>query len=572
MSYDNVKIKYLVSHDGLPIVEINDYLVQSKYKPKKEAMNYVKRHYKPNQLNIVFGYGAGYVIEALEEVINFKEKIIVVDPLLENNLLNVDDNTHKNILCVKMEGLEYLSTILNEEKITDCIAINVFCTNNYNKIFTEEYKLLLEKIRDLQNINQIGQNTKILFSEDWQKNFIMNLLNLKRDTSLANLKKIFSKPIVIASSGPSLIKQLDILKTYRKDIILLAAGSTTTILLKNNITPDFIASIDGGEPNYDHFKNLTINNSRLIYTPINNYKVRESFTKQAFVTRLNANTSTANFIKEELMIDLPTLTSGSTVANYCFSIAQYITRGAIAFIGQDMAFTDNLTHAKGHNHVKKVEFDEENFLRVDGYYEEKVWTNSAMHTMKLSFENMVKNQNIDVPFFNCTEGGVKIDGFKQLSFLDFCEKYTAESIEEFTLKNYKTCVEGNSLNKLFDKQLIIIEECIKTYNEAITILDKDSSIDRFRSTTLNRLKEKDEKLSKLTNDLPIEYIYEPIRLAVTKGFLPLENETKYQMFQRIKNQNYYLYKQGKLVVEKYKTYILEALKRLEDEKVDEFNS
>lgn len=571
MSYDNVKIKYLMSHDGLPIVEINDYLVQSKYKPKKEAMNYVKRQYKPNQLNIVFGYGAGYIVESLEEIVDFNEKIIVVDPLLENNLLNIDDNKHKNILCVKMEGLEYLSTILNEEKITDCIAINVFCTNNYEKIFAEEYKLLLLKIRDLQRMNQVGQNTKLRYAEDWQRNLIMNLLNLRVDTSLENLKKYFSKPVVIASSGPSLIKQLDILKAYRKKVILLAAGSTTTILLKNNITPDFIASIDGGESNYEHFKDLLLLNSRLIYTPVNHFKVRESFVKQAFVSNVASNTSIYDFI-EEAKLDVPKLKSGSTVANYCFSIAQYITTGAIAFIGQDMAFTDNLTHAKGHNHVKKVEFDEDNFLRVDGYNGEKVWTNPVMHTMKLSFENMIKNQNIDVPFFNCTEGGVKIEGFKQLSFLDFCEKYTVESVEEFNLKNYKPCIEGHDLNKLFDKQLIITEECIKTYNEAITILDKDSSIDRFKNITIKRLKEKDEKLSALTNDLSIEYLYEPIRLAVTKGFLPLENETKYQMFQRIKNQNYYLYKQGKLVVEKYKTYILEVLKRLEDEKVDEFSS
>lgn len=564
-------IKEHLTKSGEMTLEINGYYVHSKYDPIKEAQKYVERHYRPHNLNIIFGYGKGYLIEELEKFKKHNENTIVIDPLLDEKRLAVSEK-HHDVLGIEVNDIEHMEFLLSKINPDARTTFNIMCTNNYDKLFPVEYKKLLQKIRDIQDSNRVNDNTLILFSSKWQHNLSMNLNHLTKDASLIELKDKYTKPVIIASSGPSLTKQLDLVKKYRNKIILISAGSTTSVLLNNKIQPDFIVSIDGGEPNYLHFKSLNISNSRLIYSLQNHHKIRESFKEQAFVCNLKGHAHIGNYLKNKLDLKLPTLLAGSTVANLCFSVAQYISKGPIAFIGQDLAYTDNLSHVKGHNHTKVItesNLKDKGSVLVDGYFGDKVRTSVSMNSMRLEFEKMIVVESPKVSFYNCTEGGAKIKGYKQMPFTEFCSKYI-EKLDEFEenslLTNvYPICLEKKQLIDLFNDE---IEKAIKTielYEKAIDTINRDDSIDKFKPKTIRILDKIDEEISDILNDLPTDFILIPTVMEVKRGFLEKENETIYQKYKRVREQNLKLYQSSKEAINKFIEYTKQALLQLEEE-------
>lgn len=561
----NIQIEELLSKDNLPILKINGYYIHSRYNPLKEAQKVIEKKYKPHNFQIIFGYGSGYLVDALLDFQKYNETLIIIDPLLDNSNIQIAER-HKKLLFVNANDIDKMEDILIYLKSEVRTEFNIFCTNNYDKLFPVEYKELLQKIRNIQEANRVNDNTMVLFSEKWQENLVMNLNFANKDTSIIHLKNKFEYPLVIASSGPSLSKQIEVLKKYRKKLIVISAGSTINILLNEGIQPDFIVTIDGGEANYNHFKNLEINNSTLIYSLQNHPKIRDSFKNQAFICNIKGQENFSNYVNKFFKQEIPSLIAGSTVANLAFSFAQYISSGPIAFIGQDLAFTDNLTHAVGHNHVKEINtnMNSENVL-VEGYYGEKVATSASMNSMRLAFERMILVQPPKNIFYNCTEGGAKIKGYKQIAFNSFCEKYAIS--EDFQIKNslYEPLLNSNDIKNNFKEDLKIVHHIKKYCERALKTIAQDYSINKFKSSTLKKLDQIDLELSKLSKEITLDNLLTPTILAVKTQYLEKGAETLNQKFKRIKEQNIEFYSGGLKAAVKFENYVKKALKLKEDE-------
>lgn len=561
-------INEILAKNGESSIEINNYLIHSKYNPTKEAKKYIEAHYRAHNLNIVFGYGSGYFVEEIIKIRNFDEKVIVIDPLLDNGMINILPK-HYDVLGVKVNDIPFLESILINLDSEIRTSFNVICTNHYDKLFPKEYKKLLQKIRDIQESNRVNDNTLILFAERWQENLAMNLTYMSKDASLEVLKNMSEKPVIIASSGPSLLKQLPLLKEYKESIILISSGSTTNVLINNDITPDFIVTIDGGEANYKHFKNLYIKNSKLIYSFQNHYKIRNSFEGQAYVCNLSGHSHVNGYIDAFLETSIPELIAGSTVANLSFSVAQYISSGPIAFIGQDLAYTNNLSHVQGHNHTQNISnniTENKGIVMIEGYFNDKIATSPSMNSMRMSFEKMILNSPPRNKFYNCTEGGAKINGFEQITFEKFGDMYIKnnknQSIKSPLNNQFEVVgiLEKEKITAKFNKDLIKAKELITLYEKALLILDKDKSLERFKANTLKKLEFLDDKILTLLGELPLDHILTPTVMEVKRGYLAKNDETVYQKFNRIKKQNVKFYKNSLIGVKKFCEYLEQALK------------
>lgn len=71
--------------------------------------------------------------------------------------------------------------------------------------------------------------------------------------------------------------------------------------------------------------------------------------------------------------------SGGSVATYAFSFACHLGFRKVVFVGQDLAYTDNKSHADGTFQEKMPEENTEKFLMVPGNYQKKcqrfqIWT------------------------------------------------------------------------------------------------------------------------------------------------------------------------------------------------------
>lgn len=549
---------------GLPTLKINNYYIHSKYDPVQEAKRFVDNNFKEKYVTILFGYGLGYIEKAYREKLSSDKQnyILVFDPIKEKLIDNVDFGDSK-----VFNDTTNLDDYIWKNFKNEISKFVVVSTPNYDKLFPNEYIKLMKKIKDYQNNQIVDFATIIKLSLPWEENYSKNRFYMATDPSLEHLENRFTCPIVIASGGPSLNKQLPLLKKFRQKIILIASGSTARALVLNDLVPDFVVSIDPKIENLRHYNDVDFQNATLIYTPQNLYTVRGMF-KNAFVFLPSYDESLYYYYINLLNKSYPLLGYGGSCANYAFVVAHYISNGPIAFIGQDLAYTDGQTHADGNKAKWNLTEDiikQRGLFYVDGYMGEQVLTSKVFYSMKNSFESMNKQLAINAPVFNCTEGGLKIEGFNQISFKQFCKNYCEDNI---THTNIETNDENNKkqhhlLLEKMRKERKICKEIIILCNDGIRLLELSEGQIALSQNTLQKLNHIDEKLQKALKKVNLNKILEPIALRVQNLFDSDTEETDQQTFKRIVDQNRAFYKQIVVAVEKSLEFNTELIEMIE---------
>ncbi|MFJ7970426.1 motility associated factor glycosyltransferase family protein [Psychrobacillus sp. NPDC096389] len=537
-------IEKIQSKTDLPTLKVNNFLLHSKYDPKKEAEQFVKSQYIENHVHLLFGFGLGYFAEALKKKINENDRLVIIDPLFKEIKSITNQGDYHMIVDVTEKNIEIeLNNLLNDYNVN----VKLICSPNYDKLFPDLYKLVLKTVKDVLSVNSVFFNTINYFAEIWQENYIRNYFYIFEDGSLSELEKRYNLPVVIASGGPSLTKQIPLLKKVRNNVLLIAAGSTVNTLLHYDIEADYVVSVDGSIANYNHFKDSIFQKSKLIYSVRNHYKIREQFKGPAFSFIPSFEPGVYEHIEKITGKQLPTLLGGASVANYTLTIAERISSGPIALIGQDLAYTENKTHAEHNKHFSNVndKFKEERrTFFTEGYDGENVLTDAVFLSMKKGFEQIAEVSEEAKRFFNCTEGGVKIKGFRQKTFQEFCDDI--ESWKEKSRNNecIGPSVDINNWRDFYAKiqaEIKIYEEILHQLNKGLRHLKENPSKIMFSQKAIKGLNKVDKKLKELLNKVSMNSIVEPVTMDVLNKFLPKQGESKAEEYARVFKQNQVLY-------------------------------
>ena len=530
-------IEYLNTKNGEKTVKINDYFLHSKYNPSKEASEFADKNFKPERLQLIYGYGAGHFVKAIQKKAKNGEKIIVIEPIL-----SIVDEI-KDLIVISASSEAEIREKL-DENITLTDNINVIISPNYDKIDDYIYSQVLNAINKKMHSDFVAESTHRFFNKQWPENYLLNLQYILKDQSILKLKEKYSAPVVIASGGPSLTKQLDNLKLYRNNIILIAAGSTVNTLLHNNIQPDYVITVDGSEANFNHFKDIKDIDSKIIYTLYNHHLIRPVFSNEGYY--FTANSTMDRHLQKFIEEPVPFLSGGTSVANYAYSLATYITTGPISIIGQDLAFTNNKTHAdynKNSRQLEEISESEKIFIQIDGYYGEKVLSDYVFMTMKESFEKLYKTLGENRIVFNCTEGGALIRGMKNMPFIEFLNKYAINSITTDKVDNPNVSFVRNLKKMLpeLEKEKENYVQLKKLFKKSLDLLKSNNSKTTFSNDILRKLDENDGKIQKFSERTVLEISFQTININVLKYFKPTKNESSIDAYTRIYKQNKMLY-------------------------------
>lgn len=558
----NLNITYLKTKTGKTTVEVDGYLLHSKYDPVNESRKIIETKYEKQKLTIIFGLGLGYLLDEIKKRKENLNNIILIDPLYKK-LKHIEQN---DVHVLDHINLKEIEKVIGDRATYFDRKFNVICSPNYDKLFMEEYKIVLESIRNVQKMNLVAENTLRFYSEDWQRNSIYNLASLQNSYNLCSLKKKFDCPVIIASGGPSLIKQLPLLKKNARNIIVIAAGSTVNTLINNDIIPDFVVSIDGTIENYKHFKNLDSQNINLIYGFSSYYKIQQKSYKNKYAFLDFRDRFFSEYLKTVYDIDLPLIIGGSSVAIFALSIALYITTGPIALIGQDLAYTNFKTHAEGNEGFKLVDEDykqERGLFETQGYFDDKVLTDYAFILMKKDFETLYQETDEKNLIYNCTEGGVKIEFMPQLAFQDFVDKYI--QADEIKVKLNSPSIYIENFEWKLKEELSIYDRLIKQLKVALLILKRNKSTTNFDKNVLKELDKTDKMILKLKEQTAMQQIFNPITLDILSKYKENDNETKKEKFNRLYDQNKELYSRLLEAVTISKKYVNNLLENLENE-------
>ncbi|MCG3085218.1 MULTISPECIES: 6-hydroxymethylpterin diphosphokinase MptE-like protein [unclassified Anoxybacillus] len=353
---------------------------------------------------------------------------------------------------------------------------------------------------------QYYQNVFEHFS-DILKNHVFNIGNDLNDTllgiknELKNLKHVLTrpclkalkdkykgKPIICVSTGPSLDKQLPLLKQVKGKAVIICAESAMRVLLKNGISPDVVCileriensfklSVEGVQiPQETVLAGLTVIDPRIFdYWP------------KYFIPIFKNNLANSRFINDAFD-NLGELYCGNSVAHMCYMLANYIGGDPIIIIGQDLAYSDDgTTHSKDsfYNFENDQGIDDnirtkiqESLLSegmhnktvyLDGYYGGKVRSRLLWQQFLIWYEHHVSSSRART--INATEGGVHIKGTERMPFKEAIENFCTEPITPITHllehidmpKNYAREKLGNLREKY--EQLKEVLQQIRDYAE-----------------------------------------------------------------------------------------------------------
>lgn len=280
------------------------------------------------------------------------------------------------------------------------------------------------------------------------------------------------KTAVIVSTGPSLTKQLDLLKEYAPYVTIISIDASLPILQKHGIKPDYVASIERVEYTSRFFLNL---DKELLKDTI--FMLPSLTHKQSIVNLKDFQKSIImrpfNFTRAFEMDDFGYVGIGMSAANSAYEIAAFLKHENILLIGQDLAFSDDgKSHAANHiygENEKKVDNNSIMTLRYGGVG--LIATTWIWNLFRGAFEVAIEEaKHLKINTYNCTQGGSRINGSIEMPF--------KEALEKFADKNPK------HLEKVepFDDETIKLnaKKIEKTYKELKKyILDLIAKIEKL---------------------------------------------------------------------------------------------
>lgn len=239
-----------------------------------------------------------------------------------------------------------------------------------------------------------------------------------RDKNIVTLEEMQEhwkgRPAIVVSAGPSLDRQVELLRKAQYHCVIVANDVITYYLMEKGIMPHVVAALDYSHIVYKKLEKAIKFLSSCDLKPVLAFgsKVYPKLIYE-WPGPLFPNKSDAVGPKVCEILGLNPLDNGSSVAHFCYSIAQAICPEEVIFVGQDLAYGE-----EGRSH--SVGFAEGS-APADLGLEITSWdgrgtvkTNRHWYGFLSIFEHLITAS--PVPVYNCTEGGAKINGAIHVPF------------------------------------------------------------------------------------------------------------------------------------------------------------
>ncbi len=383
------KIQIINTRESNPTLLVGNIFINSKYYPTKEGEKFIElneKFYKNKDVVMVYGLGLGYHINELLKRCNDNCKIYIFDA--DKEIIKVADNLgvlenvrkDKRVKIFENYSQKFLQDFMNISQLVDDILIYKPSV----KLLHDEYMCLKNALEDYSISKIAVERFSEVMSENYEHNLKLKTRTLKEFFKRVN---VTGETVIIVAAGPSLDYDINTLKTINGKVKIFSVGRALKTLMENEIKPDMITIIDSQEVVYNQLKGYE------------NLDIPLCFLSTASRwTVSNYNGPKYMFYNEENKDDI-IINTGKTVAVATLDIA--IKGGAkeIIFVGQDLGFLDNKSHAGTINDVPEDDVYKK-VLSVNG---SMITTNAGYMYFKRQIEKQIE-QNPNVRFINCSKG------------------------------------------------------------------------------------------------------------------------------------------------------------------------
>ncbi|EAL5045078.1 motility associated factor glycosyltransferase family protein [Campylobacter jejuni] len=532
------KFELILGKDNLDInlkdTSDNTFLYENVIDELNSMLNTYNDKYLLYPVLYFYGFGNGILFKALlqnknhQHIVVFEKDIEIIWVMFHVlDFSNELQNSRLMILQTSSLDIEFFSNFCSSKPFFQFSRIYFLeLMSHYYERFHEDILGLNKKLAEnFKNIILRNGNDPLDALQGIEQ-FVYNLPSMITHPSYKELlskRKNLSDTAIIVSTGPSLTKQLPLLKKYASKATIFCADSSYPILAKHGIKPDYVCMLERTEITAEFF----------------NHDFGEFDKDIIFICAGVVHPKAIEYLKDRNLVitqkvlafpyyinlkDFSYAAVGFSVAHTLSYLATYLSHKNIIFIGQDLAYAENgNSHPDDYQNSANYESQMYEHILTTAYGGNgKVETHSIWLLFKNWFENeMIPNtRKMGITTYNCTEGGARIEGTIEKPFLWACENLLHKDLNkpfekleplslnkqnEFLLKAYyKVC---KSIKHCRDFSKILSNDFKKIQSIYLSLNEKEEDI----NWAIRKIDEFKNKLENIKQMQDLYEILQPLR-------------------------------------------------------------
>ena len=496
----------------------------------------------PVAIHLIYGIGLGYLFQVASA--ESKGTVILYEPdlnVLKTAFMLVDfsaDILKKNVFIAENldKASEYIyqkSNMKNTPLLLSLPAARALDEDGFNTLVGSLQTLVGRFSLDLNY-------TKERFYRQLRL-LIRNIPNLVNETPLIKIKDGYKgKTAVVVSAGPTLDRNIETIKKYRDNILLLVVGTAAKTLAKHEIKPDYLCIIES----YDSSKQIEGLNSsdvNLITEPYSHFNLRKFNFKHTY-SHISANMPINILWSEICGENIEEYWSKGTVSYTAMNAARILGCSKIVLVGQDLAYIDGQCYSKDsaykdlicsyNENFKRWEISAKDFdafaktlcnnpdadVRRKSAQKRLVDLNSSLHYVKGITGDMIPTESVyaafiqplteftekfsEIEYINTSLVGAQIDGFTNMPLEEALKDSTLVETRDIE-SDFKYDV--SKIVENLKRHLSILEQIAPKIEEGARLIKGfKNDLKRYRAVTVELLKSL-KKLSVNYLDLSTNY-------------------------------------------------------------------
>ncbi|EFP2975479.1 motility associated factor glycosyltransferase family protein [Campylobacter jejuni] len=408
-------------------------LYQDPIKELQTMLNTYNDKYLLYPVLYFYGFGNGILFKALlqnknhQHIVVFEKDIEIIWIMF--HILDFSSelqNSRLMVLQTSSLDIEFFSNFCSSKPFFQFSRIYFLeLMSHYYERFHEDILGLNKKLAENFKNSIVSHGNDPLDALQGIEQFVYNLPSMITHPSYKELlskRKGISDTAIIVSTGPSLTKQLPLLKKYANKATIFCADSSYPILAKHGIKPDYVCMLERTEITAEFFnhdfgefdKDIVFVCAGVVHPKAIEY----------LKGRNRKYLITPRYLYFPIYIKLKYfdfLYNTPSVAHMSYFLSVLLNHKNIIFIGQDLAYAENgNSHPDDYQNSANYESQMyEHILTIAYGGNGKVETHEVWIFFKQILEAMIIKYHITT--YNCTEGGARIEGTIEKPFLWACE-------------------------------------------------------------------------------------------------------------------------------------------------------
>ncbi|EAI1433896.1 DUF115 domain-containing protein [Campylobacter coli] len=504
------KFELILGKDNLDInlkdTSDNTFLYENVIDELNSMLNTYNDKYLLYPVLYFYGFGNGILFKALlqnknhQHIVVFEKDIEIIWIMF--HILDFShelQNSRLMILQTSSLDIEFFSNFCSSKPFFQFSRIYFLeLMSHYYERFHEDILGLNKKLAENFKNSIVFHGNDPLDALQGIEQFVYNLPQMITHPSYKELlskRKGVSDTAIIVSTGPSLTKQLPLLKKYASKATIFCADSSYPILAKHGIKPDYVCMLERTEITAEFFNHdfgefdngICFIIKSIVHPNAINYLTKKT-------DNFTIVSTYASFIQYLKLDYFGYFNMGFSVAHMACYLSLHLNHKNIIFIGQDLAYAENgNSHPDDYQNSANYESQMYEHILTEAYGgKEKIKTHHVWLMFKRNLEQDVQKiqKYLDTKVYNCTEGGARIEGTIEKPFLWACENL----LDKDSNKPFEK-LEPLSLNKQNEfllKAYYKVYQSIKHCRDFSKILSND--FEKIQSVYLS-LNEKEEYLN-----------------------------------------------------------------------------